>query len=609
MYKWTFTICFSLITIFGFSQSQNEKIAYQYFAEKQYEKAIVLYKSLYKKEQKKEYYEPLLQSFIFLERFKEAEKLTKNHIKKHPGRIELGIDHGYVLEAWGKQTKALQVYDQTLKSMVGNVNSILSVGNKFYQKGKYDYAIKAYKRGSKLINGDYPFAFELAKVYEAKGNLTYVSKSLIGVLEFGEDYIESVKGALSTYFYDDSNGKKRRVFKEVLLEFVQKHPSQSSYTELLIWFFLQEKKFSSALTHAVALDKRNQEFGNRIIKIAEIFVQNKAYDVALKAYKYLLDKKDDSYFYRTARMKTVEVLNKKIKEDPNSTSEDINSLKKNYESALEELGRNNYTMDLIRGYALLLAFNYNETEKAKEELKTALKQSRAKNTELAKCKITLADIYVKEDNIWEAALLYGQVNHDFSEDIIGHEAKLKAAKTYFYGGDFEWAKTQLDVLKASTTKLIANDAMQLSILISDNLALDTATAPLKLYAKADLYYYQNNDSLAYVYYDSILNQFPDNLTLLDDVYFMQAKIHAKNKRWADAIDRYQKAIDYDDLLKDDALYEMGIIYNKILKNPDKALLCFEEIIVKHQDSYYAFEARKKYRLLRGDFQQSPIEVK
>ena len=235
-----FLICtLHLFTILCFGQSQNEKLAYQYFAEKQYEKAVVIYKELYKKDQKKEFYETLLESYIFLERFKEAEKLSKQHLKKHPDRIELNIDYGYVLEKWGKQAKAIQAYDNTLKAMIPNVNSILSVGNKFYQKGKYDYAIKAYKRGAKLVNGDYPFAFELAKVYEAMGNLTAVSKSLIGIMKYGEDYLESVKGALSTYFYDDSNGKKRRVFKDVLLEQVQKNPSKDGYTELLIWFFLQ----------------------------------------------------------------------------------------------------------------------------------------------------------------------------------------------------------------------------------------------------------------------------------------------------------------------------------------------------------------------------------
>lgn len=543
-------------------------------------------------------------SYLFLERHKEAEKLAKNQIRRFPQNIEFGVDHGFVLERWGKTSKADQVYENTIKLMIANVNSILSVGNRFYQKKKYDYAIKAYKKGAKLLNGDYPFAFELAKVYEAKGDLTAVSQSLIGILDYNDEYLESVKGALTTYFHDDESGKKRIIFKDALLSKVQKNPSRTGLTELLIWFYLQEKKFSSALTHAKALDRRNQEAGNRIINLAKTCVQNKEYDVALKAYRYLLKKDEGSYYYRLARSKTVEILNIKIDEDPQSSFEDIQALKSNYEEALDELGRNNYSMDLIRGYAQLLAFRFNNTEKAKEELENALRIGRVKPTELAKCKLALGDIYVKENEIWEAALLYGQVNQEFKEDMIGHEAKLKSAKAYFYGGDFEWAKTQLDVLKASTTKLIANDALQLSVLISDNLGLDTSTAPLKMYAAADLLFYQNNDSLAYKTCDSIIAKYPDNITLLDDVYFMQAKIHTKTKQWEEAINLYKKAVKYDDLLKDDALYEMGLIYQNILKKPEEAMKCFEEIILDHQDSFYAFEARKIYRELRGDFNRN-----
>lgn len=597
-----FALFFSF-SLLGFSQSQNEKLAYQYFSEKQYEKATVLYKDLYKTNPKKEFYEPLMASYLFLEKFKEAEKLAKLQLKKNPNRIEYKIDQGFVLEKWSKKNKADQVYEESIKLMIANVNSILSVGNRFYQKGKYDYAIKAYKKGAKLLKGGYPFAFELAKVYEAKGDLNLVSKSLIGVLDYSEDYLDPVKNAVSTYFTDDANGKKRNIFKDALLEKVQKNPNNISLAELLIWFFLQEKKFSSALTQAKALDRRNDEAGNRIVELAKMCIQNKEYDVALRGYKYLLKKEKGSYYYRIARTKTVELLNIKIEEDPNSTFEDIVKLRTNYEDALEELGRNNYTMELIRGYAKLLAFKFNEIEKGKLELESALKIGRVRATELTKCKMALGDIYVKENEIWEAALLYGQVNQDFKEDIIGHQAKLKSAKAYFYGGDFEWAKTQLDVLKASTTKLIANDALQLSVLISDNLGLDTTTAPLRLYARADLYNYQNNDSLAYASCDSIIELFPDNLTLLDDVYFMQAQIHSKNKRWNNAIQLYQKAVEYDDLLKDDALYEMGIIYQKILNQPQKAFKCYEQIILEHQDSFYAFETRKEYRVLRGSFEQ------
>ena len=165
---------------------------------------------------------------------------------------------------------------------------------------------------------------------------------------------------------------------DLLLTKVQKSPGNTSLSELLIWLFIQEKKFSSALTHAKAIDKRNREAGNRIVELAKICVQNKEYEVGLKAYKYLAKKEKGSYYYRVAKSKMVEILNLKIEQDPNSSEEDILSLRNNYEEALEELGRNNYTMDLIRGYSKLLAFKFNEVEKAKTELKNALKIGRAR---------------------------------------------------------------------------------------------------------------------------------------------------------------------------------------------------------------------------------------
>lgn len=598
--KYSIILVLFLSSLISFSQDQNEKLAYQYFAGKQYEKAVVLYADLHKDEALKRYYDPLLQSYLFLERYKEAEKLVKKQIKAFPEHIELRIDQGLVYEQWGKESKSKKAYDNTIDDLIQNVNTILSVGNAFYKLGKYEYAIKTYKKGSKLLDGNYPFSFELAKVYEAQGNLTKMSQSLLGVMEFGDEYLESVKNALSTMLVDDVSGKRRRVFQKELLVKVQKDPSNNGLTELLIWFYLQEKKFNAALLHSKAMDKRNDEGGSRIIELADICVQNKEYGIAIKGYQYLLDKKDDSYYSRRARVELVKTLNLKLENDPNSNQDDVLQLANNYKEALLELGENAYTVDLMRGYAHLLAFRLNKVVEAKAYLNQCIAMKRAKTTAKAHCKIELGDIYVMEDEVWEAALLYGQVNQDFKEDEIGHEAKLRAAKAYFYVGEFEWSKAQLDVLKASTTKLISNDAMILSIIISDNLAMDTSTAALQMYAKADLYYFQQKDSLVLDLCDTILSRFPDNLTLLDDVYFMKAKVFEKQKKWQKAIENYQKAVDFQDLLKDDALFEMGVIYEKILYQNDKALKCFEMIVLEHEDSIYSIEARKHFRRLRGD---------
>ena len=88
-------------------------------------------------------------------------------------------------------------------------------------------------------------------------------------------------------------------------------------------------------------------------------------------------------------------------------------------------------------------------------------------------------------------MYYSQVEKDFKHEVIGQEAKFKKIKIDYYTGKFNWAQAQLNILKQSTSKLIANNAMELSLLISDNLNLDTTQLTLQIYANAELLIFQN----------------------------------------------------------------------------------------------------------------------
>ena len=71
---------------------------------------------------------------------------------------------------------------------------------------------------------------------------------------------------------------------------------------------------------------------------------------------------------------------------------------------------------------------------------------------------------------------------EFKNDPLGHLAKFKNAQVYYFSGEYDWCQAQLDVLKASTSKLIANDALELSVLITDNYNMDTSETAMKLFA-------------------------------------------------------------------------------------------------------------------------------
>jgi tetratricopeptide (TPR) repeat protein len=210
----------------------------------------------------------------------------------------------------------------------------------------------------------------------------------------------------------------------------------------------------------------------------------------------------------------------------------------------------------------------------------------------------MADIYVYANDPWEATLIYSQVIDENKTNLLGDEVKLKKAKLGYYLGNFDWAKAQLDVLKASTSKLTANDAMELSLLIGNNLNLDTTAVPLTMFAKADLLFFQHKNEEAMVVLDGLMELYPYH-TLVDDILYRKAKIEIEHQNYALAaeyLDKITSEFSYD-LLGDDALYLLADVCNYHLNEKEKARDLYKEMLTRHPGSIYIEESRKNYREL------------
>jgi tetratricopeptide (TPR) repeat protein len=218
----------------------------------------------------------------------------------------------------------------------------------------------------------------------------------------------------------------------------------------------------------------------------------------------------------------------------------------------------------------------------------------------AECKLELGDIYILKGEEWEAMLLYGQVDKEFLEDPLGQEAKFRNARLCFYLGQFDWARAQLDVLKTATTQLIANNALELSLLIQDN-TLDSIEEPLLMFAKADLFYFQNNTERALQILDSINLIYPRH-TLDDEILYKRAEIFLKKRDYTKSCAYLEQLIKENgsDILGDNALFLLATITEKNLNDKPKAMKLYEEFIEKYPGSFFLVEARKRFRSLRGD---------
>jgi tetratricopeptide (TPR) repeat protein len=272
----------------------------------------------------------------------------------------------------------------------------------------------------------------------------------------------------------------------------------------------------------------------------------------------------------------------------------------------------------------LYATYLDEKDKAIALLDNLLKNPRITLSLKSKVKLDLGDIYLLKGEPWESSLLYSQVEKLLQENPVGYEAKLKNAKLSYYKGDFRLAQEHLDILKEATTREIANDAMELSMRIKENIVADTVGEALKAYAQVELLLYQHKkdealQALKLLTEGSAL--VPDssnsgtmvrtsfsNRAILDDVYWLEANIRMERGEFTESIQLLQRILNEypDDILVDDAYFLQGEIYERHLKDKEKAMEIYRTFLDKYPGSVYAAEARKRFRALRGDFKDTPV---
>lgn len=600
--RFFFILFFSLFGITTYSQnlSSDTQLAYQYFRNNEFEKASVLYKKLFEQSKSHVYYRYYVDCLVKLKEYQLAEKTIKKQLKKKRSKLPYYIELGYVYKLENKNSKANDQFDYVVKKLPANESQISIIANKFLVKREYDYAEKVYFKGKKLLKDKDLFNFELANLYYYQRNYYKMIEQYLNMLSISEMYLQTVQNRLQSAVYGDVDNSLRDLLKAALIKRIQKQANKTVFNELLIWLYIQEKDFKNAMVQAKALDMRKKENGERLIALARLANSNDKYDVAVSSYQYVIDKGVNYGYYFIAKKEQVEVLYKELTKNNNFSYKDLLSLENNFINTIFLLGENDESVELSIKLAHLQAFYLNESPKAIKTLKSALKIRRADLRLLAKCKLELADVYLYSGDKWNATLIYAQVERLNRNNPIGYEAKFRKAKLAYYIGNFKWAQAQLDVLKASTSKLIANDACQLSLLINDN-SNDTINTALEMYAQADLLVFRNKDSLAVLTLDSIITTFPSN-SIIDDAIYKKATIYLNNKQYLKAAENFKKVVDnYSyDVWADHALFNLAQIYDDNLNNKEKAQKLYKEILVNYPGSIYVIQARKRFRLLRGD---------
>jgi tetratricopeptide (TPR) repeat protein len=580
----------------------EEQLALQYYQNEEYSKAAELFEKLYNKNPGPYFYNYYLNSLHALKDYEQAEQFIRKVGKQKEDDVKYLVELGYNYQLSGDKRKAEKTYKKCFKSLNNSRASYVHLSNAFRARSLYDYALEVLEKGGNRFEP--PLQLEMADLYLEMGEYQKMIASYLDLIHNKDDYINLVKGKFQLIMADASSGPITMALRKELLQRTDRYPNKSIYAELLYWYSVQKREFEMALLQAKALDKQFSEQGERVFQLANILLSNKNYSLAIEAYTYILNLGKSNKFYISSEVNLLHARFKAMTQGMSLDTIQIKEIVQEYNRVLEKYGKNRTTIDLMRNLAQIQAFWLHNTSQAEKLLNTILNLQGTRPEILGEVKLELGDVLLFSGKKWSASLLYKQVEKDFKNDPLGFKAKYKAAQFFYFVGEMEWAKVQLDVLKGATSKLIANDAMELSLLIQENIDDDSSYTTLSYFARADLLTYQKKYQDAFKVFDTIEAIFPGH-NILPNISFRRAEIYEQLNQLDSAKYFYLKTVSGHPFasIADNALIQLARIYDQE-KKFDKALEAYEQILLNYPGSLFTIEARKRFNELK----QNPTRI-
>lgn len=596
-----FITFFLLISAFTFGQKSEDQnnyfLAETYYRQGEYEKATQIFKKLYDKSSfNTTYLSRLISCYQETNAFETAENLLKEKIAQKPTHTYLYVFLGYNYDKQQLKDLAKQHYDKAIKSIEEKSNFGAIMGRLFKEYSLLDYAILAYKKAMEK-NENTNYNFQIAQIYGEKGEFKKMFEAYISLVDKNSSYLNLVQRYASRYITDDATNEANIFFRKSLLRKAVSNP-KNEWNILLSWLFAQQKDYAKALIQEKALYQREASDLSEIYSLGKLAFENLAFEAAQQCFNFI----DEKSFLNEEKIDANVYLAKIAVATKNPETEKL------FQDLFNQFGKNQQTINLQVEYADYLTFVKNKPLQATEVLEEALTFANSKFAK-GRIKLKLGDVLVFRGKFNKALIYFSQIQTQLKGSELAQQARFKVAQTSYFKGDFDWAKAQLKVLKGSTTQLIANDAVDLFLRITDNEPVDSIPSGLKQLAKAELLAYQNKNEEALLEISNLfsskeilINGLVPGEVIYDDVLFLQAKLFIKQEKYNEAILSLAKIIAADNqgFLTDDVYFMMAELYNFHIKDAEKAKEYYQKIIFEHPSSIYLVEARNKFRKLRGD---------
>ena len=431
MYKLIHCILCCLIAFVAYSQTETDiQLAQHYYLNGEFSKAVVYYEKLYTNDPSKVYFSRYLDCLVNTGDKKAAEKVFKKQTAANPGDLSLKIQFYFFYKTNEELDKAKKVKNEVLKHEFYDIKETQDVLSNLLSIDEYAWAKEVIDQAKKNLKY-YPYELWYGQIYMAEGETIKALDQYLLALSKKPDLKEQIQLEIDGIFDFTKESEEIKQVKGSFLSASQKDPSNPVYTEMLIWFFLQNKNFNSAYQQVSSLEKRMRGDGGYLIDFGNTCLENLQYALAKQAFKEVIS----ANLYRSAEAQRMllNVYFTELTTERTFTEVELNDIVNSYEEVVL-----NKEFSLRSGaeigleYAEILGFYANKADKARGFLERCMNTPGLTDMQRARYKMKLADVCVALDSVWEASLLYMQIDEAFKFESIGNEAKFKNARIFYF---------------------------------------------------------------------------------------------------------------------------------------------------------------------------------
>lgn len=583
-----------LLPLFTIAQQSDTQLAYTYYQNQEYEKASELFLKLYERTRSSNFLDFHIVCLINGKQYDKAENALKKFLKADENNKDFMINLGYIYEQQGKTEKATEYYEKTIKKLIPSTNDINNLAYRFREIRKYEWAIKTYERGREILKKPDVFNTELGDCYLMERNYEKMFDFFTKSLQTNPETIDNITSKLSFARSNDIINNMDNMIEKKLEQIFKTPDYKPVFNQLAVWYNLQKGNYANALQHATLLNQKSENKIHIFLNIARSAATAQKYDLAKQAYNKVLEKgKENNNFYIAAQK---EILNCKYQEYGQQANNigQYRILAGECDEYIRKYGSNNGNVDVTILLADIYAYHLALPDSANNVLQRSETTRMQSPTALYMIKSKRADLLVFMDNIWEATILYTQIEKANPNNDLGYEAKLKKAWLAYYSGDLLWAKAQFDVLKGATTKLISNNAIKMSHFINSNYEEEGDNSKLEKLAAMEYKIYQKKGQAVLPILDSLIGNSTPGIA--DYTSLLKAKILCSDLKYTEAVSLLEKLKNESEqtYIQAEAIYELAGVKVK-MQDKDKALELYKQLVSDYSGSVYSVEGGRLYR--------------